>query len=132
MRFLFALFIALASFPAMAKQYHAGPCGPKAAYAPSNDIDYVPGVDARGKPVAPVETAPPALTSEDMKKVDIDIGLPLSDYTHTPPFGDESAQSGIYIGTVGVEGSDVTLSGKSLKNEDTDRYIREGCPPDNQ
>ena len=71
-------------------------CARIAAHTPAPDVAYRPGVDARGRPVAPADLEDNATLEYGAEDVVIEIAVPLRAFPGTP--GDETE----FIGAGGI------------------------------
>ena len=76
-------------------------CRQVVAHQPADDVAYRPGVDLRGRPVAPADLAGPGAI-QTPEWIEIALDLPLGEFLRaaTPPFTDRAE---VQVGTVAYD-----------------------------
>ena len=95
---------------------HAAETQPCVDYRPSADVEYQPGVDARGNEVAPADLASSGLTHEQvLNNASVDLELPLSGYVDISPYGADLSQAHVNAGSVWLHQGRAELNDQPLQ-----------------
>lgn len=83
-------------------------CAQMVAYQEPAGVEYQPGVDVHGKPVAPADINPPSI-APDVKSFSFPLNIDLAEYLGiAQPAGIEGKMN---LGTIGYENGHVTFNG---------------------
>lgn len=88
------------------------------------DVSYKPGVDVRGKPVAPAELEPTLGAIKLPDEIVIDFGLDLAGRYNIDGSGLYTATAGIMTIHFDLAAGGLTINGKPLTKEDQDTIAK--------
>lgn len=92
-------------------------CHAVVAHTPSADVEYKPDTDVHGQPVVPANVdggAPSVLPSTITIPLTVNLAKALNFDTSAYPYNQLGTGTEANIGTLSIEGNNVTLNGKPL------------------
>lgn len=121
MRYIVLSALLLMAFPAYAESDHAF-CERYMAEYMKKSAQYVPGVDVKGKPVAPADLPPEqgGAVSIMPEKLEFNLTVDAAQYLGVVPQGVEMQGK---IGTITLEGNKVFYNGEPLNQTEEERLF---------
>lgn len=102
-------------------------CAALTAHVPDESVDYVPGVDVHGRPVAPADLPGHEPLSLDAAEIGIDPRIPLTEYYDPPAsLAPVIGEAEVEIGRITVQGG-VAYLGRQALGDPQQAAIARAC-----